>query len=118
MTQKERYEILGNRLLVADNETDKVCNVFGFYGCVNLLNEQAKEIERLKNELECLQSNIEETILEKQNLFAYVELLLIAKNFKLFDNEDRGTLVCPLGGESFSEYLKHRLEALRGDDNE
>ena len=50
--REKRYEILGNSLLVADNECVGVCNVFSLFECIDLLNQQDKEIKKLTTELE------------------------------------------------------------------
>lgn len=50
--EKERYEFLGNSLMVTDNESDSVCNVFGLCECVDLLNQQDNRIKEL--EQQCL----------------------------------------------------------------
>ena len=51
MENKERYEVFGNSLMVADNESDSIRNVFGFYECVDLLNEQSIRIKELEAEV-------------------------------------------------------------------
>lgn len=51
MENKESYEVLGNSLMVADNESDSVRNVFELYECVDLLNEQSIRIKELEAEV-------------------------------------------------------------------
>lgn len=72
MDEEERYEILGNSLLVLDNEGEGVCNVFSLYECVDILNQQdvnIKYLQQLNNEIIIQNKNIikDSQIVEQEN---------------------------------------------------
>ena len=112
MTQKDNQKFADDFAFDYSNNFDELKKHLDDYAVV-LTFDTREDFEEFRDECNRLKE-----LEQSQKQLAYVELLLIALRFTMFDNEDGETLVCPIESNSFSNYLLSRLEYLGGTDNE